>query len=236
MRKPRPERLSDFPIILQAESYSLELPCLSGYREPQFLYISNLGHLCVSLWLITESEVVARELDYNKFVHTLHPLCFSSLPSLAIHTIAHLFNVEWCVNARVNQSDSYSIALSNIGDKENETYLNFARKRIKVSLSFPDSDVPQALKQRSMFQWVKNSSWPKQSQKLANDQRDLSIGYKSMSTKEISPTLLIPYVEAAQLFSRSLSSPVRMCVHAAQINSCSLTTMPTIQIEQSRHV
>lgn len=49
----------------------------------------------------------------------------------AIHTIAHLFNVEWCVNARVNNSDSYSIALSDIGDKPGEEYLNFARERIK---------------------------------------------------------------------------------------------------------
>lgn len=49
----------------------------------------------------------------------------------AIHTIAHLFNVEWCVNARVGTSDPYSVALSNIGDKENEEYLNFAREKIK---------------------------------------------------------------------------------------------------------
>lgn len=48
----------------------------------------------------------------------------------AIHTIAHLFNVEWCVNARVNKSDSYSIALSRLGDKPGETYLNFAREEI----------------------------------------------------------------------------------------------------------
>ena len=67
-------------------------------------------------------------------MYTTHPLYFSSLPSLAIHTIAHLFNVEWCVNARVNNSDPYSIALSDIGDKPGETYLNFVRQRIKVSL------------------------------------------------------------------------------------------------------
>lgn len=74
-------------------------------------------------------------------MHTFQSLCFSFLPSLAIHTIAHLFNVEWCVNARVNNSDPYSIALSDIGDKPGETYLNFARERIKVSLLFADSDV-----------------------------------------------------------------------------------------------
>lgn len=46
------------------------------------------------------------------------------------------------MNARVNNSDPYSIALSDIGDKPGETYLNFARMRIKVSLLFPVSDVP----------------------------------------------------------------------------------------------
>lgn len=46
------------------------------------------------------------------------------------------------MNARVNNSDPYSIALSDIGDKPGETYLNFARERIKVSLLYPDSDVP----------------------------------------------------------------------------------------------
>lgn len=88
---------------------------------------------------IIESDAVAGA--NNKFVHTPNPLYFSFLFSLAIHTIAHLFNVEWCVNARVNNSDPYSIALSEIGDKKGETYLNFVRDRIKVSLSFPDSIV-----------------------------------------------------------------------------------------------
>lgn len=46
------------------------------------------------------------------------------------------------MDARSNNSDPYSIALSDLGDKPNETYLNFARQRFKVSLLFPDSDVP----------------------------------------------------------------------------------------------
>lgn len=74
-------------------------------------------------------------------MHTLHSLYFSSLPFSAIHTIAHLFNVEWCVNARVGNSDPYSVKLSELGDRQNESYLNFARDRIKVSLSLSDSDI-----------------------------------------------------------------------------------------------
>lgn len=45
------------------------------------------------------------------------------------------------MNARVNNSDPYSVALSQIGDKDNEEYLNFAREKIKVSLPFSDSNV-----------------------------------------------------------------------------------------------
>lgn len=50
------------------------------------------------------------------------------------------------MNARVNNSDPYSVALSEIGDKDNEEYLNFAREKIKVSLPFSDSDVCWAIK------------------------------------------------------------------------------------------
>lgn len=45
------------------------------------------------------------------------------------------------MNARVNNSDNLSVALSNLEDKPGETYLNFARAKIPVSL-FPDSDGP----------------------------------------------------------------------------------------------
>lgn len=50
------------------------------------------------------------------------------------------------MNARVNNSDFYSIALSEIGDKPGETYLNFVRQRIKVSLLFPDFIVLYVIK------------------------------------------------------------------------------------------
>ncbi|XP_036264119.1 cytochrome b-245 heavy chain [Pipistrellus kuhlii] len=75
------------------------------------------------------STRIRRQLDRNLTFHKM--VAWMIALHTAIHTIAHLFNVEWCVNARVNNSDPYSIALSDIGDKPGETYLNFARKRIK---------------------------------------------------------------------------------------------------------
>ncbi|XP_010826751.1 PREDICTED: cytochrome b-245 heavy chain, partial [Bison bison bison] len=75
------------------------------------------------------STRIRRQLDRNLTFHKM--VAWMIALHTAIHTIAHLFNVEWCVNARVNNSDPYSIALSDIGDKPNETYLNFVRQRIK---------------------------------------------------------------------------------------------------------
>ncbi|XP_015988216.1 cytochrome b-245 heavy chain [Rousettus aegyptiacus] len=75
------------------------------------------------------STRIRRQLDRNLTFHKM--VAWMIALHTAIHTIAHLFNVEWCVNARVNNSDPYSIALSDIGDKPGETYLNFARERIK---------------------------------------------------------------------------------------------------------
>lgn len=75
------------------------------------------------------STRIRRQLDRNLTFHKM--VAWMIALHTAIHTIAHLFNVEWCVNARVGTSDPYSVALSNIGDKENEEYLNFAREKIK---------------------------------------------------------------------------------------------------------
>ncbi|XP_066105731.1 cytochrome b-245 heavy chain [Saccopteryx bilineata] len=75
------------------------------------------------------STRIRRQLDRNLTFHKM--VAWMIALHTAIHTIAHLFNVEWCVNARVNKSDPFSIAISNIGDKPGETYLNFARERIK---------------------------------------------------------------------------------------------------------
>lgn len=77
------------------------------------------------------STRIRRQLDRNLTFHKM--VAWMIALHTAIHTIAHLFNVEWCVNARVNNSDPYSIALSEFEDDpdRNETYLNFARARIK---------------------------------------------------------------------------------------------------------
>ncbi|XP_014687259.1 cytochrome b-245 heavy chain [Equus asinus] len=75
------------------------------------------------------STRIRRQLDRNLTFHKM--VAWMIALHTAIHTIAHLFNVEWCVDARVNNSDSYSIALSKFEDKPGETYLNFAEKKIK---------------------------------------------------------------------------------------------------------
>uniref|UniRef100_A0A8C9J9E3 NADPH oxidase 2 n=1 Tax=Panthera tigris altaica TaxID=74533 RepID=A0A8C9J9E3_PANTA len=75
------------------------------------------------------STRIRRQLDRNLTFHKM--VAWMIALHTAIHTIAHLFNVEWCVDARSNNSDPYSIALSDLGDKPNETYLNFARQRFK---------------------------------------------------------------------------------------------------------
>ncbi|KAK2527084.1 cytochrome b-245 heavy chain [Columba guinea] len=48
----------------------------------------------------------------------------------AIHTIAHLFNVEWSVQARVEEDRTLAAVLSRLGDNPNESYINFFRKKI----------------------------------------------------------------------------------------------------------
>ncbi|XP_077001657.1 NADPH oxidase 2 [Tamandua tetradactyla] len=75
------------------------------------------------------STRIRRQLDRNLTFHKM--VAWMIALHTAIHTIAHLFNVEWCVNARVNNSDNYSILLSKIGDAPGEEYLNFAREKIK---------------------------------------------------------------------------------------------------------
>ncbi|XP_004689998.1 PREDICTED: cytochrome b-245 heavy chain [Condylura cristata] len=75
------------------------------------------------------STRMRRQLDRNLTFHKM--VAWMIALHTAIHTVAHLFNVEWCVNARVNNSDPFLIALSNIGDKPGESYLNFVRSRIK---------------------------------------------------------------------------------------------------------
>ena len=58
-------------------------------------------------------------------------ISFLTLP--AIHTIAHLFNVEWSVQARVEEEGTLAAVLSSLGDKPHESYINFYRNKIQVS-------------------------------------------------------------------------------------------------------
>lgn len=51
----------------------------------------------------------------------------------AIHTVAHLFNVERLVNARVEANGTIVAALTDLGDRSNESYLNFVRSKVPVS-------------------------------------------------------------------------------------------------------
>lgn len=58
------------------------------------------------------------------------PVC---VPPPAVHTVAHLLNVEWYNNSRQGVYDELSTALSNLADTENTTYLNPIRKTDIVS-------------------------------------------------------------------------------------------------------
>uniref|UniRef100_A0A7M4E3R7 NADPH oxidase 2 n=2 Tax=Crocodylus porosus TaxID=8502 RepID=A0A7M4E3R7_CROPO len=73
------------------------------------------------------STRVRRQLDRNLTFHKM--VAWMIALHTAIHTIAHLFNVEWLVKARLGMEGNLSYALSQLGDKPGETYLNFVRER-----------------------------------------------------------------------------------------------------------
>uniref|UniRef100_A0A8C5WU11 Ferric oxidoreductase domain-containing protein n=1 Tax=Laticauda laticaudata TaxID=8630 RepID=A0A8C5WU11_LATLA len=73
---------------------------------------------------------VRRQLDRNLTFHKL--VAWMIALHTAIHTIAHLFNVERLVDARTEENGSIKAALSDLNDQKGETYLNFARKKILV--------------------------------------------------------------------------------------------------------
>ncbi|XP_038616562.1 cytochrome b-245 heavy chain [Tachyglossus aculeatus] len=76
------------------------------------------------------STRIRRQLDRNLTFHKM--VAWMIALHTTIHTIAHLFNVEWCVNAKVNiSSDEYSVALSVFEDKVNQTYVNFVKDKIE---------------------------------------------------------------------------------------------------------
>ncbi|XP_062982572.1 cytochrome b-245 heavy chain [Elgaria multicarinata webbii] len=71
---------------------------------------------------------VRRQLDRNLTFHKL--VAWMIALHTAIHTIAHLFNVERLVDARNEKNITIQAVLSDLGDRDGETYLNFARKKI----------------------------------------------------------------------------------------------------------
>ncbi|XP_074839495.1 NADPH oxidase 2 [Carettochelys insculpta] len=74
------------------------------------------------------STRVRRQLDRNLTFHKM--VAWMIALHTAIHTVAHLFNVERCVDARVEAKGTIQAALSDLGDKPGQTYLNFVRKKI----------------------------------------------------------------------------------------------------------
>ncbi|XP_072471283.1 NADPH oxidase 2 isoform X1 [Notamacropus eugenii] len=78
------------------------------------------------------STRIRRQLDRNLTFHKM--VAWMIALHTAIHTIAHLFNVEWLVNAKSKiHSDNYSIALSAFEDNPSlgQTYINFVSESYK---------------------------------------------------------------------------------------------------------
>ncbi|XP_041846751.1 NADPH oxidase 1 [Melanotaenia boesemani] len=73
------------------------------------------------------SRTMRKQLDKNLSFHKL--VAYMIALMTAVHTIAHLLNVEWFNNSRQGVYDELSTALSNLGDTGDTTYLNPVRKK-----------------------------------------------------------------------------------------------------------
>ncbi|PIO33163.1 hypothetical protein AB205_0082470, partial [Aquarana catesbeiana] len=71
---------------------------------------------------------IRRQLDRNLTFHKM--VAWMIALHTAIHTVAHLFNVERLVNARVEANGTIVAALTDLGDRSNESYLNFVRSKV----------------------------------------------------------------------------------------------------------
>ncbi|XP_074505534.1 NADPH oxidase 1 [Sebastes fasciatus] len=71
-------------------------------------------------------RTMRKQLDKNLSFHKL--VAYMIALMTAVHLIAHLLNVEWYNNNRRGVYDKLSIALSNLPDEENTTYLNPIRR------------------------------------------------------------------------------------------------------------
>lgn len=71
------------------------------------------------------SRTMRKQLDKNLTFHKL--VAYMIALMTAVHTIAHLFNLERYNNSRQGLDDELSTALSDLADTENTTYLNPVR-------------------------------------------------------------------------------------------------------------
>ncbi|KAM5179539.1 NADPH oxidase 2 [Mantella aurantiaca] len=71
---------------------------------------------------------IRRQLDRNLTFHKM--VAWMIALHTTIHTVAHLFNVERLVDARVEANGTIQAALSDLDDRNNETYVNFVRSRV----------------------------------------------------------------------------------------------------------
>uniref|UniRef100_UPI0037E86F97 NADPH oxidase 1 n=1 Tax=Semicossyphus pulcher TaxID=241346 RepID=UPI0037E86F97 len=67
-------------------------------------------------------RTMRKQLDHNLSFHKL--VAYMIALMTAVHMIAHLLNVEWYNNSRRGVYDKLSLALSNLEDTGNTTYLN----------------------------------------------------------------------------------------------------------------
>ncbi|XP_046876563.1 NADPH oxidase 1 [Hypomesus transpacificus] len=67
-------------------------------------------------------RTMRKQLDNNLSFHKMVAYMIGLMT--AVHTIAHLFNMEWFYNSRQGKYDELSTTLSNLGDDDDETYLN----------------------------------------------------------------------------------------------------------------
>ncbi|KAF6732443.1 Cytochrome b-245 heavy chain [Oryzias melastigma] len=68
------------------------------------------------------SRTMRKQLDQNLTFHKL--VAYMIALMTAVHTVAHLLNLEWLNNSKLGLYDELSTALSRLEDERNETFLN----------------------------------------------------------------------------------------------------------------
>ncbi|MGH0160271.1 UNVERIFIED_CONTAM: hypothetical protein FKN15_053107 [Acipenser sinensis] len=111
---------------------ALILPALAWARAPAAVLNFNclliLLPVCRNLLSFIRGSCACfrrsmrKQLDKNLSFHKLVAYMIGLMT--AVHTIAHLLNLEWLNNSRQGDYDNLSTELSEIGDHSNETFLN----------------------------------------------------------------------------------------------------------------